>query len=80
VGYKCAALIPHILRAAVCFLLGSKGAWTLAQNSNLDDYERAVHNDTERNTKYHNNADDYPKMDAEALAKAFKRWSSIAER
>ena len=32
----------------------------LADNSNLSDHERTIQNETEHNTKYHNNADDYP--------------------
>lgn len=50
-----------------------------AQNSNLSEHERAVKAESDRNTAYHNNADDYPASDqagnaaiAARIANSFK--------
>ncbi len=45
----------------VSILLATWSASAFAQNSNLSDHDRYIHNESERNTKYFNNADSYPK-------------------
>lgn len=58
-------LLPGVFAVGVfaCF-----SAVAAAQNSNLSDHDRYIHQQSEYNTRYFNNADSYPKIDTAALA------------
>ncbi len=60
---------PRAIVATVLLLAGSGRAF--AQNSNLSDHDRQIHNESERNTRYFNNADAYPKPSTENFRRFF---------
>src|ERR1700710_2566000 len=48
------------IAVGVCFVLyGSVAGWA-QKGETQDEHDKQIKADTERNTKYHNNADDYP--------------------
>ena len=67
---KSSLIIPTLRRiSAIAILAWLTGATAFAQNSNLSDHDRYIHQQAENNTRYFRNADSYPPTSTDNYAR-----------